>query len=104
MENIVEIIQEFWGMVPVVGLDALYVFLTVGLLKFVGVLGEDTEAKLGNLAVTFFVSGGTQLEAVPAAMTAVIAGVYYHVWKMVKPYLAKALNYILERVGINKLL
>lgn len=92
MDNIIGVIQEFWKAIPVVGLDAFYVFLAVGLLKMVGVLKEDLQAQLGNIAASWFLSG--QLPDINFAMTAVVAGVYYHVWKFIKPYLEKAWTFL----------
>lgn len=97
MENIIAIIQEFWKAIPEVGLDALYVFLTIGLLKMVGVLKDDIQSQLGNLAASWFLSGTTSPD-VNFAMTAVVAGVYYHVWKFIKPYLQKAWTFLINKI------
>lgn len=92
-EEVINALDVLWLVLPDVYLKALVIFAVVGGLKAVGVLKEDAQAQFGNVAITYFVSGGKVPEGGPEAvalfMTMVVAGVYYHVWKWAKPYLAK---------------
>jgi len=81
---------------------ALVVFLAVGLMKAMGAIKKDGQAQLGNIFLSFIVGladGSTLIsDPVGTSMIVVVAGAYYHIWKLVKPYLAKAYNFIKNKL------
>ena len=97
MEQIIPTLEVFWQILPEIWLKALVVFVAVGLLKLSGVLKEDIQAQFGNIAVTWFLTGGAT-DIVGFSMTAVVAGLYYHIWKLVKPYLAKLFDLVKQKL------
>ncbi len=88
--DVLEQLQELWGIIVAlpgqVWLNALYLFVVLGLGKAVGVIRDDGFAAAVNGILAIFMTGGfagiTELaDVLQTSGVAVVAAVYYHLWK-----------------------
>ncbi len=85
-----EELKELWAVIVAlpgqVWLDALYLFIIVGVLKAVGVVPKNGAAAAANALIAIFMTGGlggiSELSGVlQTSGVAVIGAVYYLLWK-----------------------
>ena len=103
MEDLYQVLLALWDVLPTVALPAFGVFLFVSLGKLAGLIGEDKEAQLANIVVSFFAGGGKLPEGNGEAnelfMLMLVASGYYHIWKFISPYLKKLIDNISSKIS-----
>ena len=97
-------LKELWAVLSAlpgqVWLDALYLFVIVGVLKAVGVVPKNGAAAAANALIAIFMNGGlggiSELSGVlQTSGVAVIGAVYYLLWKS---YIGPFLGGLVEKI------
>lgn len=97
-----EELQELWLVLKLLPgetwIQALFLFIAVGLAKWTGVVRDDGWAAGANMVLSIVMNGGFKaLDELTMALqtmsTAVIAAAYYQIWKhFVRGWVTKALD------------
>jgi hypothetical protein len=89
LKELYELVQ---AIPPQVFLNALYLWLGISFAKYIGLVQKDGYAALANVFLSIIANGGFEnLSDLNSALvmwpTAVLAAVYYQVWKWLYPKL-----------------